>query len=322
MSQVIRHIRSHTGVPTFKASIINMPVGKAQSEEAYHRNLNPFMDVKKDGLGHANNLSPPQTQTSLNKLTSTTPEKRTKNLKNAAGRLHKCSECNQQFVGFSQLARHKKSHSIQPRQEFDKGMEPQPTCDVCWCTSWDKPKGQKTEEKLQCIFCNKYLTAPGHLRRHLRIFHNMKHNTPRPTSFKCQVCPETFPTQVELDNHERRKQHMARQICRFCGKLYTSITSCRKHEDKQHPQNNAGAEGLAHSKVAKCSFCGSWFSSKGSLTFHNRTCPRERTTDSSRLVQEIDSEKRGNQRECINPSFIRPLVTSNSKKLIIPDIMS
>lgn len=316
MSQVILHKRSHTGGGAFSKPSVNnnnTPVG-ARKKGPYLLNLK----TKTENREHLKILES-SSKTSQDSTSTTTDP--TNKIKKATGKLHQCSQCNQKFVGLSQLTRHEAiHHSEKHSKKYQEGMELHFKCDICWWTfnTHDERKSHrshhKTEEKLKCSFCRKYLCTPGRLKRHIRLKHNMKHNTPQPNSFKCRVCPETFPTQVEVDNHERRSEHVPEQICRFCGKYYSSVGGRREHEKVHRTKPTTKWE---DSKAEKCSICDSWYPSRQSLYRHNYSCHKEHTITLGRISQESGSKEHGNQQGSIKSSINSSIV---SNKLIIPDI--
>lgn len=279
---VLKHVTSYLnkrnyrgGERFIKSSINNAPTDKAK-EGTDPVNINP--GVKTEICGHATNLNPSGTPTSPDNLESK---------RNAAERFHKCSQCNLMFVGLSQLIRHETIYHMEmtkdPSQEYHEGRQLRFKCDICMWTykTHDERKnhrsGHKTVQKIGCNFCAKHLTATGRLRRHLRMVHNMKHATPK--SFKFRVCQETFSTQVEADNHERRSEHVPKQICRVCGKHFSAAG--RRDNEKVHsskPTKGESDEGvqshhhffLRHHHTQKFSDRKSLFRMLEGLDFHHK----------------------------------------------------
>lgn len=183
-------------------------------------------------------------------------------------KLHKCSHCDRTFLGLSQVTRHEKNYHSQqeqkPQQKY-KDVETTLKCEICRLKFNCRNKLSEHEaahvgvDKVTCIVCKTRprFTTPGYLKRHVNGIHNVERPMP---SFNCETCKVQFPTKAELDNHQRRNQHVPELFCKDCGKYSQDSNSARQHE-------------LTHQKVVqkeRCCKCDRWFSSRQALRRHNR----------------------------------------------------
>ncbi|XP_007444480.2 zinc finger protein 420-like, partial [Python bivittatus] len=137
----------------------------------------------------------------------------------AEGKPFKCSKCEESFVGYSALLRHRKIHEREKLGLLFQTISVPP------------------EKSYPCTYCGKNFNWPSRLVRHQRI-----HTRERPC--KCPDCGESFMWDSALKIHQE-KIHKRKKLvsllpkddtdkekthqCSDCGKTFTSASSLIRH---------------------------------------------------------------------------------------------
>jgi KRAB domain-containing zinc finger protein len=144
------------------------------------------------------------------------------------------------------------------------------------------------ERPFKCVVCNKGFTTSGNLKTHQLIVHQdvrphkchcgkafhtrqnltthekLIHSIDR-SALPCSVCPKRFPSERELESHEKGHVPEHQYPCDVCGKVFlvqsNLIVHLRTHSGE---------------KPYLCNDCGKGFTTSGNLNAHRVTHTKER----------------------------------------------
>lgn len=104
----------------------------------------------------------------------------------------------------------------------------------------DEDYGVKKKKEVKCSHCEKVLSGPLHLKRHIQNVHERKKN------FSCETCDRAFKTKYNLAQHLLRHiRNPSSQVkemitdtsnsnrpfsCETCGNFFKTIAALRQHK--------------------------------------------------------------------------------------------
>lgn len=164
-------------------------------------------------------------------------------------RMHKCSECPQEFRDHSLLRRHlTRSHpnvnlvgcpecfemfrdTLELGKHLALHVQDQPhKCSLC-PQRFSSPKGLRKHvqcvhrvngKPVSCSLCGMKFRWPSDLRRH-----EASHSSERP--FECLQCPWKFKLMRQLKRHALIHSGLKPYVCNQCGKGFTEVSSLNRH---------------------------------------------------------------------------------------------
>lgn len=158
-------------------------------------------------------------------------------------KLWQCSECAKSFSNKKNLMKHFYKHTI-------------PSCEYCTETFTTlralRQHCQRTHAEQvvhhQCDRCPKKFVLGAQLRIHM-------HNHSTSQRYDCNICSETFPSEIKLKGHIRTVH--TTYLCSECGKTFKNNSLLTSHQKVHNSE-----------KPFVCSKCPSRFKWRVALTYH------------------------------------------------------
>ena len=112
---------------------------------------------------------------------------------------------------------------------------------------------------LKCQYCPKTYSNPA-----CKVKHEMVHGENGKLIHKCSVCPKYFETEQLAVEHSQEK-HRDKLLCNICDKIFKKLDNLQMHRKYKHSEKPMKKE------IFICPKCARTFSSKGTLTDHERS---------------------------------------------------
>uniref|UniRef100_A0A8D8JLH2 Zinc finger protein 37 homolog n=1 Tax=Culex pipiens TaxID=7175 RepID=A0A8D8JLH2_CULPI len=170
--------------------------------------------------------------------------------------LFACNICHEAFEHTYELARHIKAHKYESNQQ----------------------------KEFHCEFCGKVFEMRTIYNKHLR-----RH---RPHTFKCHLCPKTFPENCNLTRHLKLNHNIQTptvkvervnqdeidptRYCEQCNQTFKTRQNCDNHKRK-HKSVEEGR--------FKCAPCGKSFSNHFALVLHKKSAPHKKMVEPKKDVE-------------------------------------
>ena len=162
-----------------------------------------------------------------------------------------CKICNKKLLSEANLKKHLNTvHSFQQYEcDFDGNI-------------FNSKEGLRNHMKvhyrlIECEICYKILKPTS-------MYIHMKTHEIRESFHQCRICSKTFKTAYYLAVHE--KIHNKKFKCQICHKLFPIKSNLDRHIKEYHD----------NPKSFECGICGTKFSQKNILTFHQKTHDKNR----------------------------------------------
>ncbi|XP_051510387.1 GDNF-inducible zinc finger protein 1-like [Myxocyprinus asiaticus] len=147
-------------------------------------------------------------------------------------------------------------HSIQEEDPQESDFLPNEVIDEA---DESEKESRRGSAKYRCEQCSRSFYYEKSYLKHLSVSHGVKTNT----TFRCDICQQTFANRCNLKIHQRHVHNDERLFpCDVCDKTFKRKKDVTRHKRQVH-------EGGTDRHF--CHICGKALSSKTALTLHERT---------------------------------------------------